>query len=148
MEVMLHRRLLQDDHHGVGEALNETGPNGLGLVIRCKHWMTLDFADNSVNLRRSLAERLSNPLVWLLLCFVLFCLCSSFYSAARFLLFVSSFLPSSLCSFPPLPLLARCLHMFHLTAPIGPGFKLSCQLTFTCRPFRPFLRAPSSFCFD
>jgi hypothetical protein len=63
LEVMLHRRLLQDDHHGVGEALNETGLSGKGLVIRCKHWMTLDFPDSSANLRRLLAERLSNPLV-------------------------------------------------------------------------------------
>ena len=30
----MHRRLLHDDHKGVGEALNETGITGKGLVCK------------------------------------------------------------------------------------------------------------------
>ncbi|KAI5636838.1 alpha mannosidase middle domain-containing protein [Phthorimaea operculella] len=37
IEVMLHRRLVKDDHKGVGEALNETVLDGVGLVVRGKH---------------------------------------------------------------------------------------------------------------
>ena len=36
LELMLHRRLFNDDAFGVGEALNETA-FGTGLVIRGKH---------------------------------------------------------------------------------------------------------------
>lgn len=41
VEVMLHRRLLVDDFLGVGEALNETGVLGTGLVTRGKHRVLL-----------------------------------------------------------------------------------------------------------
>ena len=37
MELMIHRRLLDDDAFGVGEPLNETA-FGKGLVVRGKHW--------------------------------------------------------------------------------------------------------------
>ena len=36
LELMVHRRLLDDDHFGVGEALDET-QFGKGLVARGKH---------------------------------------------------------------------------------------------------------------
>ena len=36
LELMLHRRLFNDDAFGVGEALNETA-FGTGLVVRGKH---------------------------------------------------------------------------------------------------------------
>ena len=36
LELMLHRRLFNDDAFGVGEALNETAYGG-GLVVRGKH---------------------------------------------------------------------------------------------------------------
>ena len=42
MQLMLHRRLLVDDHWGVGEALNETA-YGEGLVARGKHYLLFDF---------------------------------------------------------------------------------------------------------
>ncbi len=38
LELMVHRRLLHDDHFGVGEALNETAFDE-GLVVRGKHWI-------------------------------------------------------------------------------------------------------------
>ena len=38
MELMVHRRLLDDDAFGVGEALNETA-FGVGLVARGKHFL-------------------------------------------------------------------------------------------------------------
>ena len=45
MELMLHRRLLVDDHWGVGEALNEMA-FGTGLVARGKHYLLFDFDPN------------------------------------------------------------------------------------------------------
>ena len=38
MELMVHRRLLDDDAFGVGEPLNETA-FGMGLVARGKHFL-------------------------------------------------------------------------------------------------------------
>ena len=40
LEVMLHRRLFNDDAFGVGEALNETA-FGTGLVVRGQHRVML-----------------------------------------------------------------------------------------------------------
>ena len=40
LELMLHRRLFNDDAFGVGEALNETA-FGVGLVARGKHRVLL-----------------------------------------------------------------------------------------------------------
>ncbi|KAK2157561.1 hypothetical protein NP493_1871g00000, partial [Ridgeia piscesae] len=53
-----HRRLLVDDGLGVGEALNETGISGKGLVVRGKHYLLLDNVKRSASLHRDLAERL------------------------------------------------------------------------------------------
>lgn len=41
IELMIHRRLLYDDHMGVGEALNESA-YGQGLVVRGKHYLILE----------------------------------------------------------------------------------------------------------
>lgn len=58
IEVMLHRRLLYDDNLGVGEALNETGADGKGLIARGKHYLFLDTVQNSGALHREMGLRL------------------------------------------------------------------------------------------
>ncbi|XP_056018882.1 lysosomal alpha-mannosidase-like isoform X2 [Ostrea edulis] len=58
LEVMLHRRLLYDDNLGVGEALNETGADGKGLIARGKHFLFLDTVQNSGALHRDMGLRL------------------------------------------------------------------------------------------
>ena len=64
MEVMLHRRLLVDDHWGVGEALNETAYEK-GLVARGKHYLLFDFDSNEAHRRtRLLANEIyAQPLI-------------------------------------------------------------------------------------
>ncbi|KAK3085464.1 hypothetical protein FSP39_003781 [Pinctada imbricata] len=58
MELMVHRRLVVDDNLGVGEALNETGADGQGLVVRGKHYLFLDTIDRSAQLHRDMALKL------------------------------------------------------------------------------------------
>ena len=53
---MLHRRLLVDDHWGVGEALNEMA-YGTGLVARGKHYILFDFDPNEAFRRTRLLEK-------------------------------------------------------------------------------------------
>ena len=56
VEIMLHRRLLKDDSLGVGEALNETGVSGKGLVTRGKHLVFLSTPTESARLHRQQGE--------------------------------------------------------------------------------------------
>uniref|UniRef100_S4RY66 Alpha-mannosidase n=1 Tax=Petromyzon marinus TaxID=7757 RepID=S4RY66_PETMA len=55
-ELMLHRRLLYDDHRGVDEALNEPGVWGNGLVVRGRHLLVLEAPARSAALHRPLAQ--------------------------------------------------------------------------------------------
>ncbi|KAI2807423.1 carbohydrate binding [Blomia tropicalis] len=58
IELMLHRRLLHDDAFGVDEALNETGPDGNGLVVRGSHYLLLNDIVSSTRLHRELSQQL------------------------------------------------------------------------------------------
>lgn len=58
MEIMLHRRLLVDDHRGVGEPLDEKGVSGKGLIVRGKLCLTLAPPKSSGALHRELGEKL------------------------------------------------------------------------------------------
>lgn len=50
----MHRKLLQDDFRGVGEALLEQGS---GLVVRGRHLVLLDAVDQAAAGHRLLAEK-------------------------------------------------------------------------------------------
>ena len=54
LELMVHRRLQHDDRRGVGEALNETGLTGEGLIISGKHYLTLSPTPDAALLHRRL----------------------------------------------------------------------------------------------
>ncbi|XP_051897842.1 lysosomal alpha-mannosidase [Pristis pectinata] len=56
LELMVHRRLLQDDQRGVGEPLSEPGFDGKGLMVRGKHFVFLDTVEDSPELQRLKAE--------------------------------------------------------------------------------------------
>ncbi|XP_019848841.1 PREDICTED: lysosomal alpha-mannosidase-like [Amphimedon queenslandica] len=58
LELMVHRRLLFDDGRGVGQALDEKGLSGEGLVTRGKHLLILDTIDESAYTQRMMAEEL------------------------------------------------------------------------------------------
>jgi len=55
VELMVHRRDLYDDHFGVGEALNEPGVDGKGLVIRGKFWVLFTSIAEAAEAHRELA---------------------------------------------------------------------------------------------
>lgn len=60
----LHRRLFYDDNFGVGEALDELGDTGQGLVVRGRHWIIMESPEDSARLHRPLAFELYNsPLI-------------------------------------------------------------------------------------
>src|SRR5699024_2148108 len=58
IELMVHRRLLHDDAKGVGEALNETGVDGRGLVIRGRHLLQLAPIDQAARQHRPRAQEM------------------------------------------------------------------------------------------
>ena len=58
IELMIHRRLLSDDGLGVGEALNEPGVDGKGLVIRGQHYLLISTTSDGAKLHRNFAQQL------------------------------------------------------------------------------------------
>lgn len=60
VEIMLHRRILTDDHLGVSEPLNEPGVDGKGLIVKGKFYVILDKIENSARIHRPLAIQINN----------------------------------------------------------------------------------------
>ncbi|KAK3041857.1 hypothetical protein RJ639_000373, partial [Escallonia herrerae] len=66
LELMLHRRLLQDDGRGVAEALNETVcvlDKCTGLSIQGKYYLRIDTLGEGAKWRRSLGQEIYSPLL-------------------------------------------------------------------------------------
>ncbi|XP_044309624.1 lysosomal alpha-mannosidase isoform X2 [Varanus komodoensis] len=57
LELMVHRRLLYDDHRGVGEPLLEPGEYYDGLVVRGRHLLLLDTTESSAEQHRLRAQQ-------------------------------------------------------------------------------------------
>ncbi|KAI7740064.1 hypothetical protein M8C21_022126 [Ambrosia artemisiifolia] len=66
MEIMFHRRMLYDDHRGVGEALDEIVCNKTacqGLVIRGNYYMSIDHVGSGSRWRRTTGQEIYSPLL-------------------------------------------------------------------------------------
>jgi len=60
LELMVHRRLLYDDHYGVSEPLNEPGEDGRGLISRGIHYLVAEpsLAQKPMSIIRPLAQHM------------------------------------------------------------------------------------------
>lgn len=65
IELMVHRRLLQDDGLGMEEPLNEPGIDRRGLIIRGKHYLLIGPIDSVIRSTRQLSKQLHmHPIQW------------------------------------------------------------------------------------
>lgn len=65
VELMLHRRLLQDDGLGMEEPLNEPGIDRRGLIVRGKHYLLIGPIDSVIRSTRQLSKQLHmHPIQW------------------------------------------------------------------------------------
>jgi len=62
IELIQNRRLLYDDNRGVGEALNETGPDGYGLQINARYWLQIHDRSTSHSMQRQQQLKVDLPL--------------------------------------------------------------------------------------
>merc|ERR1712071_148007 len=67
LELMVHRRLLYDDHYGVSEPLNEPGEDGRGLISRGVHYLVANpsMTSKPMSVIRPLAQHMFLP-PWLI----------------------------------------------------------------------------------
>lgn len=66
VELMLHRRILQDDSRGVGESLDEVvcvGTTCEGLTIRGNYYMSIDRPGEGARWRRTTGQEVYSPLI-------------------------------------------------------------------------------------
>ncbi|TKY73710.1 Alpha-mannosidase protein [Spatholobus suberectus] len=66
LELMVHRRLVQDDSRGVGEALNETvciHDKCTGLTVLGKYYFRIDPVGEGARWRRSFGQEIYSPLL-------------------------------------------------------------------------------------
>ncbi|NXV55900.1 MA2B1 mannosidase, partial [Molothrus ater] len=59
--LQVHRRLLHDDNRGLGEALDEPGADGRGLVVRGRHLVLLDTVGDAPEQHRPRAQEMATP---------------------------------------------------------------------------------------
>jgi lysosomal alpha-mannosidase len=59
LEIMLHRRLSNDDSLGLNEPLNEIGSDRLGLIAKGKFYLFLNSTSKSARLHREMSHRVN-----------------------------------------------------------------------------------------